>query len=169
VPNAAKIALLVNPASANVENAAGTAEIEALMRAGGQPIVVQARNEGELAPAFAQLTERRADALLVVSDPLFTTRRRQLVALAASHAIPTIYPLREFTTDGGLASYGASVDESVRQAGIYAAKILNGAKPAELPVVQPTKIDLAINLKTAKALGLEIPPQLLARADEVIE
>jgi len=139
------------------------------MRSRGQTIVVQARSEEELAPAFALIAEQGADALLVVSDPLFFTHRRQLVALAASYAIPTIYPFREFATAGGLASYGPSVDESIRQAGVYTAKILNGAKPAELPVVQPTKIDLAINLKTAKALGLDIPQTLLARADEVIE
>jgi putative tryptophan/tyrosine transport system substrate-binding protein len=169
VPNASRIAMLVNPSSANVENIAGTTEIRAAMRTGDHPIVVEARNEEELEPAFVRLSEQKADAVLVVSDPLFTTRRRQLIALAANHALPTMYPLREFVTDGGLASYGASVDESVRQAGVYTGKILRGAKPSELPIVRPTKIDLTINLKTAKALGLDIPPMLLARADEVIE
>jgi putative ABC transport system substrate-binding protein len=169
VPNASRIAMLVNPASANVENIPGTAEIESVMHSGSHPIVAEARSEGELETAFARVSEQRADALLVISDALFTTRRRQLVALAAKHALPTIYPLREFTTDGGLASYGASIDESVRQAGVYTGKILRGAKPLELPVIQPTKIGLTINLKTAKTLTLDVPPTLLARADEVIE
>jgi putative ABC transport system substrate-binding protein len=158
VPNANRIAMLVNPSSANVENAAGTTEIESVMRAGSHPIVVEARSEGELGPAFARLSEQKADALVVVSDALFTTHRQQLVALAAKYALPTIYPLREFATDGGFASYGPSLDESVRQAGVYTGKILRGAKPFELPVVRPTKIDLAINLKTTKALGFDIPP-----------
>jgi putative tryptophan/tyrosine transport system substrate-binding protein len=169
VPNASRIAMLVNPSSANVENKAGAAEIEAVVRTGEHPIIVEARSEEELEPAFARLSEQRADAVLVVSDPLFTTRRQQLITLAANHALPTMYPLREFAADGGLASYGASVDESARQAGVYAGKILRGAKPSELPVVRPTKVDLTINLKTAKALGLDVPPTLLARADEVIE
>jgi putative ABC transport system substrate-binding protein len=168
IPNIPTVGMLANP-----DNPASEPErkdVEATARAIGQQVqVLNASNEGELDAVFAGLAQHRIGALIIGTDPFFTTWRRQIVTLAARYAVPAIYPLREFVSEGGLASYGAALTDAYRQAGIYVGQILKGAKPMDLPVIQPTKFELVLNLKTAKALGLEIPPTLLARADEVVE
>jgi putative ABC transport system substrate-binding protein len=131
--------------------------------------VLNAANEGEVDAAFVALARERPDALFVSSDPFLTSRREQIVTLANHYKLPTFYEWREFAEAGGLVSYGPSHTEPYRLIGIYTGRILKGARPGDLPVIQSTKFELVINLKTAKALGLDVPPTLLARADEVIE
>ena len=169
VRNPALIAVLLNP-TFTPSFEATSKEIAEAARAAGQRIdVIEARNEREIHSAFKRIEQLQPQALLVGSDPFFNARREQLVTLANHYGIPAIYELREFAAAGGLMSYGTSLTEAYRQNGVYTGRILKGEKPAELPVVQSTKFELVINLKTAKALGLEIPPTILARADEVIE
>jgi putative ABC transport system substrate-binding protein len=168
VPQAKVIALLVNPNSAPPEHVIRAVQ-EAARPKGVQLPILKAGTESEIDAAFTSLVQLQAGALVVSSDPFFYGRREQLVALAARHTVPTIYEWRQFVVEGGLSSYGASITAVNRQIGIYAGKILKGAKPADLPILQPTTFELVINLKTAKALGLTIPPSVLSRADEVIE
>jgi putative ABC transport system substrate-binding protein len=168
VPTASTIGFLVNPGLPYAE--VGVREMEAAERLMKRQIyVVRASGEREFETAFASLAEQRVGALVVSGDPFFNSRREQLVALAARHAIPAIYENREFAAAGGLMSYGADVAEAYYQVGIYSGRILKGEKPSELPVVQSTKVELVINLKTAKSLGLIFPLPLTGRADEVIE
>ena len=168
LPRAARIAVLVNPSDAAHE--LETKYVEDAMRVTGQQMVLlEASAESDLEPALVSAVQQRADALLVSANPLFTSQRAQLVALAARHAMPSGYPWREYADVGGLMSYGPSIAGAYHLIGRYASRILNGEKPADLPVQAPTKYELIINLKTANSLGLEVPPTLLAFADEVIE
>ena len=167
-PASTLIAILVNPNNPNAQ--IDMPDLQDAARTVGQSIsFVTARTETEIEATFAALGDKRVSALLVNTDPYFLERRDQFVALATRYSVPTIYPWREAVTAGGLMSYGASLADGYRQVGIYASRILKGEKPADLPVVQPTKFELTINLKTAKALGLDLPPTVLALADEVIE
>ena len=162
------IAMLVNPSDPNAERFIN--EMEQVARAKGVNLrILKAGTEGEIDDAFASLVQLRADGLIVSPNAFFVSRREQLVALATRYAVPAIYSRRQFATAGGLISYGSSLTAVYRRMGIYAGKILNGAKPADLPVQQPSIFQLVVNLKTSKALGLTIPPSILARADEVIE
>jgi ABC-type uncharacterized transport system substrate-binding protein len=165
----ARVAVLVNPA--NAMNAKTTlTDVEAAARAIGLQIqVLHASNSREINAAFATVARDRPDALFVGNDVLFASRRVQLATLAVRHLVPTIYPQRDFVEAGGLMSYGASVTDTFRQVGVYTGRILRGAKPADLPVVQASKFELVINAETARMLGITVPPTLLARADEVIE
>jgi putative ABC transport system substrate-binding protein len=168
VSHAKVVALLVNPKNPNVARTIEGVQ-EAAHRKGVQLPVLKASSEGEIDAAFAALVGLHGGALVVGSDIFFDGRREQFVTLGSRYAIPAIFELREFAAAGGLVSYGASLAAVIRQVGIAAGKIIKGAKPADLPVQQPTKFDLVINLTTAKALGLTIPQSILARADEVIE
>jgi putative ABC transport system substrate-binding protein len=168
VPTAAVIGILINPTNPAAESRSKDLQIAA--RTLDRDIhLVNVSNEGDLEEAFATLTRQPAGALLVSIDSFFTSQRDRLVALAARYTLPTIYPWREFVEADGLMSYGPVINEVYRQAGIYTGRILKGEKPADLPFVRPTKFELVINLKTATALGLTIPPLVLGRADEIIE
>jgi putative ABC transport system substrate-binding protein len=168
VPQAVVIALLVNPNNPSAEGMISDVR-EGARTKGVQLGILKAGTESEIDAAFETLVQLQAGALVVGTDPLFVSRREQLVALAARHAVPAIYEFREFAAAGGLISYGANLTGVFRQVGVYAGRVLKGAKPADLPVEQPTRFELVINLKTAKALGLTVPPLLLATADEIIE
>jgi len=168
LPNATVFAVLVNPASPTAES-----EMKSLSAAadllGRKVLFLNASGERDIGAAFSAASQKQVGAVLVLPDAFFISQRAQIVAQAAHKAIPTMYHRREFVVAGGLISYGDSLPDAYRQVGIYTGAILKGAKPTDLPVQQPTKFELVINLKTAKALGLEIPPTLIARADEVIE
>ena len=167
-PAAGLIAVLINPNNANAES--HLSDLRSAAGTIGQRIdVFNASTEREIDIAFANLVQRQAGALFIGDDPFFNSRRGQLVTLAAQHALPASYYSREFAAAGGLMSYGSNSSDNYRQAGIYAGRILQGAKPADLPIMLPTKFELVINLKSAKALGLTVPQSLLATADEVIE
>jgi len=168
VPAATRVGLLVNP-NYPLTGAVTTDVIAAASAIGFAVDVVQASDSREIEAAFTTLVRNKADALLVGPDAVLLNRRLQLAILAARHAIPAMYNVREYPEAGGLISYGTSQTEAYRQVGVYTGKILKGAKPADLPVIQSSKFELVINLPTARAIGLEIPPTLLARADEVIE
>jgi putative tryptophan/tyrosine transport system substrate-binding protein len=168
MPGGADVVVLANPKSAPTDYA--LQDMQAAAAAVGQRLsVLRASNNQEIGAAFLAMVQRRAPALVIVTDPLFTSRRVQLVTLAARHAIPAIYTSREFPEVGGLMSYGTNLPDVYRQVGFYAGRILKGDKPADLPVVQPTKFEFVINLATAQAIGLDVPASLLAQADEVIE
>jgi putative tryptophan/tyrosine transport system substrate-binding protein len=162
------IAVLVNPQApgADAQLSEVHAAAHALSRAA---VVLNASSEHELEDAFTAVSKMGAKALLVAADPFFNTRREQIIQLAAQHAVPAIYEFREFPVEGGLMSYGTSLADAYRQIGLYTGRILKGEKPSELPVMQPTKLELVINLKAAKTLGLQVPDKLLALADEVVE
>jgi len=168
VPNATTIGVLVNPNTDETE--AERRDVQAAAQAAGQQLIIlDVTSVRDIETAFASFVQRGAGALLVGSGPFLTSRRELLVALAARHRLPASYILREFVAAGGLMSYGTSITDAFRQAGVYTGRVLKGEKPGDLPVVQSTKFELAINLRTAKTLGLEIPDRVLALADEVIE
>jgi len=168
VPQASAIGLLVNPTHSDAARMIGDVQEAARVKALQLPIL-KASTESELGAAFAELVRLRAGALAVLPDPFFVNRREQLVALASHHGVPAIYPLREFVASGGLISYAASITTAFHLLGTYAGRVLKGEKPGDLPVQQPTTFELVVNLRTAQALGLTVPPSILARADEVIE
>jgi putative ABC transport system substrate-binding protein len=167
-PNAKAIGFLVDPNDPNLPSDTKQAQ-EAAQLLGHKLVIINASAEGELEPAFAKLAKDKVEALFVQVGPFTTDQRVKIAALAARHALPTIYALREFVEAGGLMSYGTSITDANRQLGVYAGRVLKGIKPAELPVMQSTTFELIINLRVAKALGLDVPTSILLRADEVIE
>jgi putative ABC transport system substrate-binding protein len=167
-PTAATIGMLVNPNNPNAEVTTRDAQ-QAAETLGKKLVVVTAGTERDLDPSFATFIQEKVEAVLVEADPFFLARREQIVALVARHSLPAIYAFREFATIGGLMSYGTSLSDAYHQAGVYAGKILKGEKPADLPVIQATKFELVVNLKTADMLGLKVPLTLQVAADEVIE
>jgi ABC-type uncharacterized transport system substrate-binding protein len=168
IPNAGVLAMLVNPTFQGTESITNDMQIAA-HALGLKLKVLHASSEHDFEITIASIVKQGAEALVVASDPFFFSRRGQLVTVVAHYAVPAIYQFREFAAAGGLMSYGTNLGDAYRQVGIYVGRILKGEKPADLPVVQPTKFELVINLKTARALGLEVPPTLLVRADDVIE
>jgi putative tryptophan/tyrosine transport system substrate-binding protein len=168
MPRATRIVVLVNPNNPTILQDASQGAQMAARRLGLEIIIINASTEGEIDAAFVTAVAQRADAI-TIHDAYFESRRDQIAALALRHALPAIGPQRTTVVAGGLMSYGANFADTYRQAGVYVGRILKGEKPADLPVIQPTKFELVINLKTAKALGIDVPPTLLARADEVIE
>ena len=168
VPGASVVGLLINPANANAEQIA-TAVQAAAGQLGLQLEVLRASDEGDLEQAFATLGRMRAGGLVIAADGFFIGRSQQLAALSHRHNVPAIFQFRAFAAAGGLISYGSSATDAYRQAGVYSGRVLKGEKPADLPVIQAAKVEMIINLKAAKALGLVVPPSVLARADEVIE
>jgi putative tryptophan/tyrosine transport system substrate-binding protein len=168
LPKAKNIVLLVNPKSPTAEPSIRDAQAGARSR-GVQLSTLNAGNDDEIETAFSEFGKMQGDGLIVAADPFFDTRREQLPAAAARYKVPTIYFEPEFSTVGGLISYGTRLSAVYRQIGVYAGRILKGEKPADLPVEQPTKFELAINLKTSRALGIETPQELLSTADEVID
>jgi putative tryptophan/tyrosine transport system substrate-binding protein len=168
VPQADEVAVLINPSQPAAQEQSNEV-MEAARVLGISVHILNARSEGDFDAAFAMIVQKRFGALLVAADPFFSSRRDQLVSLAARHAVPAIYEWRDFPATGGLASYGTSLTDAFRQAGVYVGRILKGVKPADLPAVQTIKFEFVINLRTAKALGIDVPPMLSARADEVIE
>ena len=168
VPGASVIGVLINPKYPPARNQGHALEAGAT-KIGRAIFIAEASDDTELEAAFAALLQKRVGGFVVASDPFFDSRRTRLIAFAAKNRLPGIYQFRDYAGDGGLISYGPSYTETYRQVGIYAGRILKGAKPSDMPIMQPTKYDLVINLKTANALGLSIPDRLLATADEVIE
>ena len=169
VPQIRTIALLINPKYHSATEGTIPLVQQAANAKGVQLHILKATDEDEFEPAFASLTQLKADALIVGTDPFFTSRREQIVALASRYSVPTIYEWQEFVMAGGLISYGASITSLYRAAGVYVGRILKGTKPADLPIHQPTNFELVVNRKAAKALGLTIPPTLITAADKVIE
>jgi ABC-type uncharacterized transport system substrate-binding protein len=168
VPKATDVALLVNPTSPDAD--AQSRDLQTAGSAVGMQVwVLRASNDSDIDTAFAAMLERSANALVVQADPFFTSRRDRLVTLANRYAIPAMYPFREFATVGGLITYGADIAEVFQEIGVYTGRILNGQRPADLPVLQPAKFDLVINLKTAKALGITVPLTLQVAANDVVE
>jgi ABC-type uncharacterized transport system substrate-binding protein len=168
IPQADLVAVLLNPKYPDADVQLKDVQ-DATREIGQRTLMLTATTDAEIDSAFAALAQQRVGALMVGADPFFDVRRERIVALARRHDVPAIYHLREYVVAGGLLSYGASLADSYRQVGIYTGRILNGVKPTDLPVMRPTKFELVINLRTAQALGLDVPPTLLARADEVIE
>jgi putative tryptophan/tyrosine transport system substrate-binding protein len=168
VPNASVLGVLLNPRMPPFASQIREVQVEARM-IGQRIVLLYASTDAELGPALAALTQKQVDGLLVTADPFFDTRRDRIIASAAQGRLPAIYQSRSYVLDGGLISYGISFPAACRQIGVYAGQILRGANPGEMPVVQPTTFELVINLKTVKALGLTIPPVLMAQADELVE